>query len=227
MRRDQRAPVLLLRSFIDDDLQGREDRKWFRSADTFEEVLTDQLWLFGPVLAIGQPGEPIPRAGAAREYVSHERWKERVHALANDASLIVLVAGQTPGIAWELENAGRMGNLQKTVLVLPNGSESESLQRYALLRQGITDTSVTARLPVALPPRTLALLLRDVPVALIAPSRAARFYDEAIGLAARAVLGVTWNTSRIGSHHVRGIAPATGPDPVRVRAARQGTINKR
>lgn len=190
MRSDRRAPILVLRSFVDDDLQGREDRSWFRSADTFEEVLADRLWSFGPVIAIGQPGEPIPRAGAARDYVSHDAWQQRVHALAADAAMIVIIAGRTAGIVWELEHASRAGVLAKVVLVIPPVETVEAEARLSLLRRTVGDAELAAMLGVSVPQNTLALLLGGMPpVALTAPERTARFYEEAIGLAARTVIG--------------------------------------
>jgi hypothetical protein len=190
MRSDRRAPILILRSFVDDDLQGREDRSWFRSADTFEEVLADRLWTFGPVVAIGQPGEPIPRAGAARDYVTHDAWQQRVHALAGEAAMILIVAGRTPGIVWELENASRTGVLSKTVLVIPPVGTAEAEVRLSLLRRSVGDAELAAMLGVDVPRNTLALLLGGMPpVALTAPERTARYYEEAVGLAARTIIG--------------------------------------
>jgi len=82
--RDTRAPVLLLRSF-GDDMTAIDVRDFkiplFRQFPTFEETLTDHLWEFGPVVAIGRPGEPVPLLGAAREYVANEAWQARVAEL--------------------------------------------------------------------------------------------------------------------------------------------------
>jgi hypothetical protein len=196
MMADARPPILILRSFVDDDLEGREDHAWFRSADTFEEVIADRLWSAGPVVAIGQPGEGIPRAGAAREYVSHELWQTRVRELVRDAAMIFVVLGHTPGIAWEVENIARLGMLDKTVLVVPPVSDAELQARIGMLQSSGFDAA--AQLIDELPQGTLMLLPgRQRRVALTARRRHARFYVEAVEIAEQAFAGTNLSRARI------------------------------
>jgi hypothetical protein len=107
LAKDNRGIVLLLRSFQDDDISafgGLIRSAVFESDLTFEELITYQLWGFEPVVAVGRPGEPIPPAGAAREYVSNDVWQKVVGTLTESASLVVMILGSTPGFGWELRS---------------------------------------------------------------------------------------------------------------------------
>jgi hypothetical protein len=62
-KRNPRPIVLYLRSFLDDKIKMRarhaNGRSWLEKAVrvTLEEVITDHLWRYGPVVAIGKPGD--------------------------------------------------------------------------------------------------------------------------------------------------------------------------
>ena len=58
----------------------------------------------GPVIAIGRPGERLPSLGAARFYVSHDRWQETVAAILRVAQLVVWTTGTTDGLRWEISH---------------------------------------------------------------------------------------------------------------------------
>ena len=68
-KRNPRPIILYLRSFLDDKI-----KMWARAANgrsfleravkiTFEEVITDHLWRYGPVVGIGKPGDKLPPWG--------------------------------------------------------------------------------------------------------------------------------------------------------------------
>jgi len=143
LARDKRAPVLLLRSFVDDELPF-EDKGMldylYRSDRTFEEVVTDQLWGFGPVVAIGRPGETLPLSGAVREYVPHDAWQQRVEELVGRAAFIVMILGPTPGFGWELQHISRLNSLDKVVLVMPPLPFAEVERRWNTL---VTELGLT------------------------------------------------------------------------------------
>jgi hypothetical protein len=67
VRKDHRPPVVYLRSFKADEVTRRGTI--FGDFQTEEEVLAEVLSEFGPVVAIGKPGEELPELGAARLYV--------------------------------------------------------------------------------------------------------------------------------------------------------------
>jgi hypothetical protein len=109
--RDPRAPVLVLRSFADERQFADDGSLRFFSVSrssilSFEERLTDRLWRFRPVVAIGMPGERRPAGGAARHYIdsaSDGEWQSYVDRLARQCAMIVVVVGNTPGLAWEVD----------------------------------------------------------------------------------------------------------------------------
>jgi len=123
---DERAPVLYLRPFTQDNavlssgarifnlfnpFSWGKIRRWrgfftsyaafFSFKWTFEQLLEAKTRTMGPLVAIGQPGAP-PIMGAQNLYVGEE-WQDRVIDLCQRAQLVVLAAGDTPGIMWEVK----------------------------------------------------------------------------------------------------------------------------
>ena len=120
----QERPILYLRSFDVDAQIGRRSLAQFVIAGlsnlfvppTPEERLARRFAKFGPVIAIGRPGEDMPPLGAARFYVSHDRWQEKVADVARVSQLVVWVSGVTEGLRWEISHL--LGSLPPTRLVL-------------------------------------------------------------------------------------------------------------
>jgi hypothetical protein len=109
---DQRAPVLVLRSFADDELELQRtlvisDPHFVRKL-SLEEQIVAQLWEVGPVVAIGQPGLNTDPIGAAREHIVGPLWQPRVQTLIEESALVVVVLGRkTEGLLWEYEQLAR------------------------------------------------------------------------------------------------------------------------
>jgi hypothetical protein len=124
-KKDPRPLILYLRSFVDDTIEMNarvaNGRSWLdRSVRvTFEEVVAGHLWRYGRIEAIGKPGDRLPPLGSAREYVPDESWQQKVEQLMKDASMIVVVVGQTEGLTWELSKLLELGLTSKLVLLLP------------------------------------------------------------------------------------------------------------
>lgn len=131
---DARPPLLLLRSFSDDTtpLERTSDQhSWKRHVVspaiwTLEESIEHILRDHGPVIAVGRPGESLPPAGAAREYVEGDRWRSRIEQLVGEARLVLVVLGETEGLRFEYETLQRLGALPKMILVIPP-RETEAL----------------------------------------------------------------------------------------------------
>lgn len=125
-RNDWRRPILFLRSFHDDARQiaikpGLDEASPLTSSDDatrFEDALLKVVRLQGPAIAIGQPGT-TPDGGATRAYIDGEGWRDTVLEWMDEAQLIVMVAGYTHGLHWELENVIKRGHPAKAVLVFP------------------------------------------------------------------------------------------------------------
>lgn len=128
LAKDPRAPVLLLRSFkIDTD---QVLRQWgIRVAGAMisghpqtkspEQAFVAELQRIGPVVAIGQPGERLPKLGAARMYVAQDQWQAKVRELSSRAALIVLGIGETDGLFWEVERVVREADPTRVLLYEP------------------------------------------------------------------------------------------------------------
>jgi uncharacterized membrane protein YhaH (DUF805 family) len=105
-RAGARRPILYLRSFRLDDQIDRP--AWYERVGltfphpTREQRLTSVLKRYGPVLAIGRPGEKLPALGAARFYCGADRWKEKVAEVVKCSQLVIWVSGVTEGLRWEL-----------------------------------------------------------------------------------------------------------------------------
>jgi len=96
-------PVLYLRSFADDEkLPGL-----FGARISNEELLTEVLSEVGPVVAIGEPNERLPPLGAQRIYAREGEWRDVVATLMRQAVAVVIRAGVTPGVRFEVQLATR------------------------------------------------------------------------------------------------------------------------
>ena len=132
-RRDTRPPVILLRSF-GDDVVGVDRGPtvntplsfWDAKALTLEEVIERALWLAGPVIAIGRPGEKLPPAGAAREYVPDGDWQARVGELIAECRYVSVVAGTSEGLLWECRMLSEARALAKVVVLPPDRRQLEA-----------------------------------------------------------------------------------------------------
>ena len=145
-RKDNRAIVLYLRSFQDDKIKVRAratDGRIFLERllkITFEELLTDHLWHYGPVEAIGDPhtkGKLAP-LGAARDYESDATWQQKATDLMQQASIIVAVVGETNGFLWEIDTIVKLGFMSKLILVLPPADTTNLTERWNNLVNTVT-----------------------------------------------------------------------------------------
>ena len=151
---DHRPPVVYLRSFQDDSksaavmsgaaafyaLVGVASKK------TEEEMLADQLTPFGPVIAIGKPGEELPELGAARMYVDSSVWHNEVEGQLDKANLVVIRLGSTEGLWWELELSIGKIKPERLLVIVPHIRDRAKLQ-------AIYDRACT-HFPKSLPPFT-------------------------------------------------------------------------
>ena len=138
--KDTRAPVLLLRSFGDDNLplEPRHHLLWFfhaaKEALTLEEFVVNQVWRIGPVVAIGNPRENLSPLGAARDYIDPADWQRRFDQYMNDSAYIVCVLGSTPGVRWEYEQLQAHGKQDRMLIVFPPRPLDELQRRWAVFQ---------------------------------------------------------------------------------------------
>lgn len=109
---DQRAPILFLRAFRDDLvtlppynylLMSKIINDYSR-ARTLDHILLEEGTLYGPVVALGNPKDPIPPYGVARQYVNDVDWQTSIKRLSQDAKGVVLCVDDTEAVWWEIEH---------------------------------------------------------------------------------------------------------------------------
>jgi hypothetical protein len=115
---DSRPDVLYLRSFQTDP--STPLRQLMVGWTTEEDELAGVLRPFGDMVAIGQPGERLPVPGATRMYASQSEWKRVVLATMKSAPLVVIRAGSSPGLLWEMGQAIRTLNPERLLILVLN-----------------------------------------------------------------------------------------------------------
>lgn len=154
VKKDSRPIVLYLRSFHDDS----KIKLRARATDgrillerlvkiSFEELVTNRLWGFGPVLAIGNPRTRRQTAplGAARDYVTDAGWQETAMQLMRQSSMIVAIAAATQGLAWEIGAVVEGGFLPKLALLVPPLESGELKARWQFLLSDVLGTSLPSQ----------------------------------------------------------------------------------
>jgi hypothetical protein len=152
---DQRAPVLFLRSFKDDQVElDRPKRGLIRGflgmgapAPSLDHVLLEEFTAVGPVVAIGVPGESAP-FGAARTFVDNSEWRAVVAKFASDAAAIIIVVDDTEGVKWELSHILDSGHLSKTLCLMPPRYVRQSEKAAEIVRGVLVDQKSTLAQPL-------------------------------------------------------------------------------
>jgi hypothetical protein len=139
LRVDRRPPVLYLRSFEDDAraIPRSFFGSIFRPSDRLEEILVRGLARAGPVIAIGNPGEPLPETGASREYHDDEYWEAAVVDRMKQSQLICYVFGRTRAVAWEFEQILSLEKQRRLLIVFPAGHVSARCTRWAAFVENV------------------------------------------------------------------------------------------
>jgi hypothetical protein len=109
LRRDRRPPVVYLRPFA-------ADHRFVWGVKSREELMAEDVDKIGPFVAIGRPDERIPDLGAGRLYVADEAWQQVVRMLVDESQLVILQAGGSDGVRWELNELISRRNRRKLVL---------------------------------------------------------------------------------------------------------------
>jgi hypothetical protein len=99
-------PVRLLRMIFDHD------------AGSSEECLVRFFEAYGPVVAIGKPGETMATPGAARMYVEDDRWQMAIQTELRKAQAVVVQPSTSAGVRWELEQIRAHVDAQRVLFCL-------------------------------------------------------------------------------------------------------------
>ena len=124
MKRGLGRPVLFLRSFEDEEHLDAE--------------LKDALRPYGPFVGIGKPGELRPD-GAARAYFDGEAWRPAIVAMMDDAAVLIVVPGLTPGLDWELTRLAESERLSKTIFMVQGNERERKVARIHACIEGAAE----------------------------------------------------------------------------------------
>lgn len=99
---DHRPPMLLLRSFWEDQADDAGTGELVLVGGVLEPLLARHFSIYGPFVCIGDPRESVPKLGAMRAQRGEQEWQETVREWMKAASTIVMIAGTTEWVLWEL-----------------------------------------------------------------------------------------------------------------------------
>src|SRR5262249_44977931 len=118
---------------------------------------------------------------------SDAEWQSAALELMREALLIVVIAGVSPGLRWELEAIGRAGHQSKLLVLMP---EPHRRRRWDIITQGLRDVVGFDGLPHEGPRGLLCIHAGPGPgCTLLSALRSGKIdYDTAIQLALYGVL---------------------------------------
>jgi hypothetical protein len=129
---DSRPPVLYLRSFEDDRRVAGNINVDGLHVETEESELAKLFRSLGPFLAVGRPQEMLSYAGAARFQFDNDDWQQHVIELLSVARLVLIRAGKSDGLLWEIQTVVRLVEPEKILLLIPWGRRSYDKFRSAV-----------------------------------------------------------------------------------------------
>lgn len=157
---DERAPVLFLRQFDQDDAKLKAHSRdpilhvvaGVARPQTMDELLIEHATPYGPVVAIGDPRGAAPRLGAARVFVegAGTEWQEVVQGLARAACAVVMCPGTNEGVRWELDLVKRYDLHDRTIyLANPEVDDAQNAEIFAALSPGYEIAFAKGQKPIA------------------------------------------------------------------------------
>jgi hypothetical protein len=199
---DRRKPILFLRSFSDDPkveaAAGISHQGLAQLIDfSVETRLANHFMAFGPFVAVGAPKDKVPQIGAARKRLSDDEWQQAVAKWMEQSSAIVMYAGTTHWIGWELARIIEGGYATKLILLFPPvlpfpGSfqkkwlarqKPDILKRFESVKTAFAGTRWDAALNGIAEPETV-LCMRFLPDGTIETLRSKRRSKDAYELCA-------------------------------------------
>jgi hypothetical protein len=120
---DRRPPILFLRAFVDDPKMAVSPtvEQIVKLVDfSVETRLANHFMDFGPFVAVGSPREKVPVPGAARVQLSDDQWQQWVTERIKAAAIVVMYAGVTHRVGWELSQVVEADMTGKLILLFPS-----------------------------------------------------------------------------------------------------------
>ncbi len=126
---DRRQPILLLRSFVDDDLSVEGD---LLDLD-LPRLIAEHLNVIGPVIALPAVNERLQPVGPYRVDLQGKSWTEAISSLISEACAIIMICGRSEGLAWELSHVTQPSIARKTTFFFPSVDPEELTRRWMFL----------------------------------------------------------------------------------------------
>jgi hypothetical protein len=188
--------TLFLRSFMDDDLTIRRDSllaqlmtlgyTFFQGAPEtnprsrrFEDLIAETVWPYAKMVAIGRPGDVLPRLGALRIEAdpSVEGWRKAVQRLLATARHVLIAVGISSGLKWEFSQfEADASPLKLSLIIVPEqGSVAATWRIFAKDHQELLALSQHIGRGVA-----LRFCADGAPVLLCARKKSAEAYRIAV-----------------------------------------------
>lgn len=148
MERTTNPPVLLLRAFVDDHAAVISTDLWRRlliirklSRRRLEEVAAKSLSRLGPFIAVSDPKNRAPQLGAFRAELKDDEWQCYVLKWINASQLIVMIAGTSTWVKWELEQISKDEKiLRKLLLLFPPLTNDNIAERWGYVSEILKNT---------------------------------------------------------------------------------------
>jgi hypothetical protein len=97
---------------------------------TFEELILKPFQSIGPTIAIGNPAEEETKMGAFRTYHSNETWQSYINDAITKSKLILIRAGNTEGVRWEINQVLNLASHNKILILTPDISKTDDLEIF-------------------------------------------------------------------------------------------------
>jgi hypothetical protein len=160
-------PVLLLRAFADDERRIKRKTDFstilffgYRSNIRLEEAIGEELWQIGPFYGVGRPGETLPQLGASKAYFSDAEWQDGVTGWIDSSRLIVMIAGQSDWLKWELDQVIGKGAIGKLMILFPPDEDKKDQPRWTRIANWLRNTPFHSALKAANPDKVRALYFK-------------------------------------------------------------------
>jgi hypothetical protein len=125
LNRDHRSPVVFLRPFGEDEAFTYDVIATGESITTITAKAEDfllSLNAVGPLVSIAEPNRwarmGMHPHGVYRDFIGEGDWQARVQMWLDQAGMVVLVMGDSPGIEWEIEQVRQRFGPQSLLLYL-------------------------------------------------------------------------------------------------------------
>jgi hypothetical protein len=171
---DKRRPIVFLRSFGDDKVRlrpkGLLGKCQFRGK-FIDEAIARLANRLGPFIAIANPTTELPHLGAAKTFYANDTWQGAIARWVGMAQLIIMVAGRTEGIDWELDYIFSNQAQHKLLIFFPPSFRKDPPAATQWLRDHFARTHYGAELLTIDPDKTIAIAFRDDGVFIIESRR--------------------------------------------------------